>query len=70
MAKKDKGSDAVADEPKLGLGGGGAKAEGAYRVLARKYRPQTFEDAFIGQAAMVRTLANAFAAGGSRMPSC
>jgi DNA polymerase-3 subunit gamma/tau len=32
-------------------------------VLARKYRPQTFEDAFIGQAAMVRTLANAFAAG-------
>ncbi|MEQ1866022.1 MAG: DNA polymerase III subunit gamma/tau, partial [Micropepsaceae bacterium] len=63
MAKKDKGSDAVADEPKLGLGEGAAKAEGAYRVLARKYRPQTFEDAFIGQAAMVRTLANAFAAG-------
>jgi DNA polymerase-3 subunit gamma/tau len=63
MAKKDKGSDAGADEPKLGLGGGAAKAEGAYRVLARKYRPQTFEDAFIGQAAMVRTLANAFASG-------
>ncbi len=40
-----------------------AGAEGAYRVLARKYRPQTFEDAFIGQSAMVRTLANAFAAG-------
>ena len=63
MAKKDKGSDAVADEPTLGLSDGAAKAEGAYRVLARKYRPQTFEDAFIGQAAMVRTLANAFAAG-------
>ena len=63
MAKKAKGSDAVADEPKLGLGEGAAKAEGAYRVLARKYRPQTFENAFIGQAAMVRTLANAFAAG-------
>jgi DNA polymerase-3 subunit gamma/tau len=29
-----------------------------YRVLARKYRPQTF-DALIGQEAMVRTLANA-----------
>jgi DNA polymerase III subunit gamma/tau len=31
-----------------------------YRVLARKYRPQTFED-LIGQEAMVRTLRNAFA---------
>jgi DNA polymerase-3 subunit gamma/tau len=40
-----------------------AKADSGYRVLARKYRPQTFEDAFIGQSAMVRTLANAFAAG-------
>ena len=33
-----------------------------YRVLARKYRPQTFDD-LIGQEAMVRTLSNAFAAG-------
>ena len=32
-----------------------------YRVLARKYRPQTFAD-LIGQEAMVRTLRNAFAA--------
>ncbi len=63
MAKKDKGSDGGSDEPGLGLKGGAAKGEGAYRVLARKYRPQTFEDAFIGQAAMVRTLGNAFAAG-------
>ncbi len=31
-----------------------------YRVLARKYRPQTFDD-LIGQEAMVRTLGNAFA---------
>jgi DNA polymerase-3 subunit gamma/tau len=31
-----------------------------YRVLARKYRPQTFDD-LIGQEAMVRTLTNAFA---------
>jgi DNA polymerase-3 subunit gamma/tau len=35
---------------------------GAYRVLARKYRPQTFAD-LIGQEAVVRTLANAFATG-------
>jgi DNA polymerase III subunit gamma/tau len=32
---------------------------GAYRVLARKYRPKGFED-LIGQEAMVRTLRNAF----------
>jgi DNA polymerase-3 subunit gamma/tau len=32
-----------------------------YRVLARKYRPQRFED-LIGQEPMVRTLANSFAA--------
>src|SRR5262245_5768604 len=35
---------------------------GAYRVLARKYRPQTFAD-LIGQDAMVRTITNAFATG-------
>jgi DNA polymerase-3 subunit gamma/tau len=34
----------------------------AYQVLARKYRPRTFED-LIGQGAMVRTLTNAFATG-------
>jgi len=33
-----------------------------YRVLARKYRPQTFE-ALVGQEAMVRTLANAIDSG-------
>ena len=37
-------------------------ADDAYVVLARKYRPRTFED-LIGQEAMVRTLKNAFAAG-------
>ncbi|MBI1211747.1 MAG: DNA polymerase III subunit gamma/tau [Alphaproteobacteria bacterium] len=60
MAKKDtKGTDASpADAPELKLD---AKDQGAYRVLARKYRPQTF-DALVGQDAMVRTLANAFAA--------
>ena len=34
----------------------------AYTVLARKYRPRTFED-LIGQEAMVRTLTNAFSSG-------
>jgi len=34
----------------------------AYRVLARKYRPTTFDD-LIGQEAMVRILRNAFAIG-------
>lgn len=33
-----------------------------YRVLARKYRPSTFDD-LIGQDVLVRTLANAFASG-------
>jgi DNA polymerase-3 subunit gamma/tau len=35
---------------------------GGYRVLARKYRPTTFDD-LIGQDAMVRTLSNAFETG-------
>ena len=38
-----------------------AQAAPAYKVLARKYRPQTFAD-LVGQEAMVRTLRNAFAA--------
>ncbi|HBU55978.1 MAG TPA: DNA polymerase III subunit gamma/tau, partial [Sulfitobacter sp.] len=36
-------------------------APSAYRVLARKYRPETFAD-LVGQDAMVRTLKNAFEA--------
>jgi DNA polymerase-3 subunit gamma/tau len=39
-----------------------APAASPYRVLARKYRPQTFEQ-LIGQDAMVRTLANAIERG-------
>src|SRR6201986_4547937 len=35
---------------------------GAYRVLARKYRPTTFAE-LIGQEAMVRTLTNAIQTG-------
>ena len=39
-----------------------AEASGSYRVLARKYRPATFDD-LIGQDAMVRTISNAFETG-------
>jgi len=39
-----------------------AEAATPYRVLARKYRPQSFAD-LIGQEALVRTLRNAFAQG-------
>ncbi|WP_353643434.1 DNA polymerase III subunit gamma/tau [Mesorhizobium sp. WSM2239] len=38
------------------------KAPGAYRVLARKYRPSDFSS-LIGQEPMVRTLTNAFSSG-------
>src|SRR6266566_4631402 len=52
--------------PGLDLGPVPAGApEPGYRVLARKYRPWTFDD-LIGQDAMVRTLSNAFETG--RMP--
>ncbi|WP_375204801.1 DNA polymerase III subunit gamma/tau [Hyphococcus sp.] len=37
------------------------KSGGAYQVLARKYRPQNFDD-LIGHGPMVKTLKNAFAA--------
>ncbi|HWD66870.1 MAG TPA: AAA family ATPase, partial [Caulobacteraceae bacterium] len=40
----------------------GEEQAGAYTVIARKYRPKTFDD-LIGQEAMVRTLTNAFASG-------
>jgi DNA polymerase-3 subunit gamma/tau len=39
-----------------------ADAPAPYTVIARKYRPQNFDD-LIGQEAMVRTLKNAFATG-------
>ena len=40
-----------------------AEQDQSYRVLARKYRPSTFSDLFVGQGAMVRTLGNAFQTG-------
>jgi DNA polymerase-3 subunit gamma/tau len=48
-------------EPSLGLGPAPSQRGDAYRVLARKYRPQDFTG-LIGQEALVRTLSNAFAA--------
>jgi DNA polymerase-3 subunit gamma/tau len=41
---------------------GAPESDAAYTVIARKYRPRTFEDLF-GQEAMVRTLRNAFTSG-------
>src|SRR5215468_1803174 len=50
-------------EPSLGLGPQTSRGNAqAYRVLARKYRPQDFTG-LIGQEALVRTLRNAFASG-------
>ncbi|HEX9159504.1 MAG TPA: DNA polymerase III subunit gamma/tau [Rhizomicrobium sp.] len=49
------------ETPTLGFAPQPAKAD-AYRVLARKYRPQDFTG-LIGQEALVRTLKNAFATG-------
>jgi DNA polymerase-3 subunit gamma/tau len=52
--------DAAPTAPGLGLDQPATAAP--YRVLARKYRPSSFED-LIGQEAMVKTLANAFELG-------
>ncbi len=54
--------DASRPDPEQGgfdLGAAPEPRTAAYRVLARKYRPSTFDD-LIGQDAMVRTLRNAF----------
>jgi DNA polymerase-3 subunit gamma/tau len=54
-----------AESPGLGLDlpeAPAPAATGGYRVLARKYRPQTFDE-LIGQDAMVQTLANAIQRG-------
>ena len=60
-------SDAPSEEPGLGLdlpqqAPPAASSASPYRVLARKYRPQTFAK-LIGQDAMVQTLANAIERG-------
>src|SRR5262249_312495 len=51
------------DDPNApGLGLATAERAPHYRVLARKYRPASFDD-LIGQDAMVRTISNAFETG-------
>jgi DNA polymerase-3 subunit gamma/tau len=55
------GDEPAADPPAV-LADTSTAISAAYQVLARKYRPRTFED-LIGQEAMVRTLKNAFASG-------
>jgi DNA polymerase-3 subunit gamma/tau len=51
------------DQGGFDLGGGAVSpTAGAYRVLARKYRPTNFDN-LIGQEALVRTVSNAFETG-------
>ena len=62
MAKKKTAGEGTQD--------GDEAASRPYVVLARKYRPQTFDD-LIGQEAMVRTLvATHSPRGGSRRATC
>jgi DNA polymerase III subunit gamma/tau len=62
MSNGDIGMQAA---PGLALDGEPSSVPGSYRVLARKYRPASFDD-LIGQDAMVRTVSNAFET--SRIP--
>jgi DNA polymerase-3 subunit gamma/tau len=56
-------SDSSENVDRGGLARGGPPEAGKhYRVLARKYRPSSFDD-LIGQDAMVRTVSNAFETG-------
>ncbi|GGD05593.1 DNA polymerase III subunit gamma/tau [Aureimonas glaciei] len=52
----------MSDQDTVTNGAGQVPAGEAYRVLARKYRPASFDD-LIGQEPMVRTLTNAFETG-------
>ena len=62
-AEPEKAQPEKAQIAKVAPSAGGSEAAGDdYRVLARKYRPQSFDD-LLGQEAMVRMLTNAFAAG-------
>src|SRR4051812_13088850 len=56
-------SDSPESASQSGFGPGGPPEAGKhYRVLARKYRPSSFDD-LIGQEAVVRTVSNAFETG-------
>jgi DNA polymerase III subunit gamma/tau len=60
--KSAKPEPGPSDVEQAGLGLGGDAPAASYRVLARKYRPSSFDD-LIGQEAMVRTISNAFETG-------
>src|SRR6187399_2820968 len=60
--KSTKPAAAQSEPEQAGLALGGDTPAASYRVLARKYRPRTFDD-LIGQEAMVRTVSNAFETG-------
>ncbi|WP_438279155.1 DNA polymerase III subunit gamma/tau [Nitrobacter sp.] len=55
-------SDDAAGQTGLDLGARASESSAEYRVLARKYRPASFDD-LIGQEALVRTVSNAFETG-------
>jgi DNA polymerase-3 subunit gamma/tau len=55
-------TDQDANQSGFDLGGDQKPAATPYRVLARKYRPSSFDD-LIGQQAVVRTVSNAFETG-------
>jgi DNA polymerase-3 subunit gamma/tau len=55
-------TDADAGQTGFDLGTGSSDPGAEYRVLARKYRPASFDD-LIGQEALVRTVSNAFETG-------
>ncbi len=60
--RDDRTTDMFGAAPDAAPSAAAGMGAGAYTVIARKYRPRTFED-LIGQEAMVRTLRNAFATG-------
>jgi DNA polymerase-3 subunit gamma/tau len=55
-------SDDAAGQTGFDLGARASESGAEYRVLARKYRPASFDD-LIGQEALVRTVSNAFETG-------
>src|SRR5262249_44404802 len=65
MNPRGREADGTMSEPKKSAASGSVPADTSadgYRVLARKYRPASFDD-LIGQDAMVRTISNAFESG-------
>src|SRR4029079_4093417 len=61
--KSAKAEPGPSDPEQAGLGLGGDAPASSYRVLARKYRPATFDD-LIGQEPMGRTVCTWFDTGG------